>query len=226
MTIPPSPATWRPRSPASSRRRAPRAPRPTRRRASKFLAVGVRAARQPNCATAKASWPISGRRPAAAGRKTAARTSIAPATSNANSRASTTTCATRGLAGTSSRSSCRTRRATAPSIDQTGQSVLRGEDRLAAAQQELVAALARYSEDHPDVRRLRREIATLTSETGGSPDCRADQPDLPAAADPAECGRFGHPRADRSPLQHVERAGQGARHHLPVARSMKSSTPT
>ncbi len=37
-------------------------------------------------------------------------------------------------------------------IDQTGQQVLRGEDRLAVAQQELLAALARYSEDHPDVR--------------------------------------------------------------------------
>jgi len=55
-------------------------------------------------------------------------------------------------------------------IDQTGQQVLRGEDRLAVAQQELLAALARYSEDHPDVRRLRREIATLTAEssTGAS----------------------------------------------------------
>lgn len=50
-------------------------------------------------------------------------------------------------------------------IDQTGQQVLRGEDRLAVAQQELLAALARYSEDHPDVRRLRREIATLTAES-------------------------------------------------------------
>jgi polysaccharide biosynthesis transport protein len=52
-------------------------------------------------------------------------------------------------------------------LDQSGQLVIRGEDRLAAAQQELVAALARYSEDHPDVRRLRREIATLTAQTGG-----------------------------------------------------------
>ena len=50
-------------------------------------------------------------------------------------------------------------------LDQSGQLVIRGEDRLAAAQQELVAALARYSEDHPDVRRLRREIATLTAES-------------------------------------------------------------
>lgn len=54
-----------------------------------------------------------------------------------------------------------------PVLDATGQPVIRGEDRLAAAQQELVAALAKYSEDHPDVRRLRREIATLTSEVAG-----------------------------------------------------------
>ncbi len=49
-------------------------------------------------------------------------------------------------------------------LDETGQVVLRGADRLAAAQQELVAALAKYSEDHPDVRRLRREIASLTAD--------------------------------------------------------------
>lgn len=63
-----------------------------------------------------------------------------------------------------------------PTIDQSGQPVLRGEDRLAAAQQELVAALARYSEDHPDVRRLRREIATLTSETTASPNSGPTNP--------------------------------------------------
>jgi glycosyltransferase involved in cell wall biosynthesis len=41
-----------------------------------------------------------------------------------------------------------------PVLDQTGQVVLRGTDRLAAAQQELMAARSKYSEDHPDVRRL------------------------------------------------------------------------
>jgi polysaccharide chain length determinant protein (PEP-CTERM system associated) len=51
-----------------------------------------------------------------------------------------------------------------PVLNETGQLVLRGADRLAAAQQELVAALAKYSEDHPDVRRLRREIASLSAE--------------------------------------------------------------
>ncbi len=43
-----------------------------------------------------------------------------------------------------------------------GQTVLRGEDRLIAAQQELVALQARYSDDHPDIIRLKREIASLT----------------------------------------------------------------
>jgi polysaccharide chain length determinant protein (PEP-CTERM system associated) len=51
-----------------------------------------------------------------------------------------------------------------PVLDETGQVVLRGADRLAAAQQELVAARAKYSENHPDVRRLRREIAQLSAE--------------------------------------------------------------
>lgn len=43
-----------------------------------------------------------------------------------------------------------------------GQTVVRGEDRLIIAQQELVALQARYSDDHPDIIRLKREIASLT----------------------------------------------------------------
>jgi polysaccharide biosynthesis transport protein len=63
-----------------------------------------------------------------------------------------------------------------PVLDATGEPIVRGEDRLAAAQQELVAALARYSEDHPDVRRLRREIATLSA---GIPSGVATAPNNP-----------------------------------------------
>lgn len=50
-----------------------------------------------------------------------------------------------------------------------GETILRGEDRLIVAQQELVAAQARYSDNHPDVVRLKREIASLT---GGQTDYR------------------------------------------------------
>ena len=49
-----------------------------------------------------------------------------------------------------------------------GQPVMRGEDRLIVAQQELVALQARYSDNHPDIIRLKREIAALTG--GGQPD--------------------------------------------------------
>ena len=45
----------------------------------------------------------------------------------------------------------------------TGQPLVTGTDRLAAAQQELVALQAKYSPDHPDVVRLKREIATLSA---------------------------------------------------------------
>lgn len=55
----------------------------------------------------------------------------------------------------------------APTIDENGQVVVGGADRLAQAQQELMAALAKYSENHPDVRRLRREIATLSQDAKG-----------------------------------------------------------
>jgi len=48
-----------------------------------------------------------------------------------------------------------------------GQTVIRGEDRLIIAQQELIALQSRYSEDHPDIARLKREIASLS---GGSSD--------------------------------------------------------
>jgi polysaccharide chain length determinant protein (PEP-CTERM system associated) len=54
-----------------------------------------------------------------------------------------------------------------PVITESGQVVMGGADRLAAAQTELAAALAKYSESHPDVRRLRREIATLSTEIQG-----------------------------------------------------------
>jgi uncharacterized protein involved in exopolysaccharide biosynthesis len=46
-----------------------------------------------------------------------------------------------------------------------GQTVIRGEDRLIVAQQELVAMQSRYSEDHPDIVRLKREIASLSGGT-------------------------------------------------------------
>jgi uncharacterized protein involved in exopolysaccharide biosynthesis len=59
-----------------------------------------------------------------------------------------------------------------------GQPVVRGEDRLIAAQQELVAAQAKYSENHPDVLRLKREISALT---GGAVDYGAMTTQLQAA---------------------------------------------
>ncbi|MCG8371501.1 MAG: hypothetical protein MJA32_13450 [Proteobacteria bacterium] len=56
-----------------------------------------------------------------------------------------------------------------PVLDSTGDPVLGGIDRLAEAQQELIRLLGRYSEDHPEVISLRREIAALTgSGTGAS----------------------------------------------------------
>lgn len=63
-----------------------------------------------------------------------------------------------------------------PVLNETGQVVLRGTDRLAAAQQELVAALAKYSEDHPDVRRLRREIASLSAEVSAGSTAQPTNP--------------------------------------------------
>lgn len=44
-----------------------------------------------------------------------------------------------------------------------GQPVVRGSDRLAIAQQELLALQARYSDDHPDILRLKREISGLSA---------------------------------------------------------------
>jgi len=63
-----------------------------------------------------------------------------------------------------------------PTIDENGQVVVGAADRLAQAQQELVAALAKYSEDHPDVRRLRREIATLSQDAKGGTSKPATNP--------------------------------------------------
>jgi uncharacterized protein involved in exopolysaccharide biosynthesis len=55
-----------------------------------------------------------------------------------------------------------------PTIDANGQLIIGTADRLGQAQAELVAALAKYSEDHPDVRRQRREIATHSQEGAGT----------------------------------------------------------
>ena len=49
-----------------------------------------------------------------------------------------------------------------PILDESGQPMLSGSDRLAQAQQELVALRGRYSDDHPDIQRLRAEIASLS----------------------------------------------------------------
>jgi polysaccharide chain length determinant protein (PEP-CTERM system associated) len=63
-----------------------------------------------------------------------------------------------------------------PVLDETGQVVLRGADRLAAAQQELLAARAKYSDDHPDVKRLKREIAQLNAEVAGGTSTQPTNP--------------------------------------------------
>ena len=57
-----------------------------------------------------------------------------------------------------------------PVFTESGQPMVGGETRLATAQQELIAARAKYSENHPDVQRLKREIATLSSAPGTAND--------------------------------------------------------
>lgn len=54
----------------------------------------------------------------------------------------------------------------------TGLVVLEPEERLKAARTQLASAIGLYSEDHPDVKNLRREIKSLETETGD--DGRAD----------------------------------------------------
>ena len=53
-----------------------------------------------------------------------------------------------------------------PVLSESGEPVLGGADRLAMLQQELITARGRYSDSHPDVIRLRREIAALSDESG------------------------------------------------------------
>jgi uncharacterized protein involved in exopolysaccharide biosynthesis len=50
-----------------------------------------------------------------------------------------------------------------PVLDDSGEPVLGGVDRLGQAQQELIRLLGRYSENHPEVINLRREIAALSA---------------------------------------------------------------
>ena len=55
---------------------------------------------------------------------------------------------------------------TKPSAPIAGGTVLEPEDRLKALQVQLTTLIGTYSEDHPDVKRARREIALLKTETG------------------------------------------------------------
>ena len=50
-----------------------------------------------------------------------------------------------------------------PVLDESGEPILGGTDQLAEAQQELIRLRGRYSEDHPSIINLRREIASLSA---------------------------------------------------------------
>lgn len=52
----------------------------------------------------------------------------------------------------------------------TGERIYSAEDRLIALEAEYTAMASRYSEGHPDMVKMRREIAALKRETGGIPD--------------------------------------------------------
>jgi polysaccharide chain length determinant protein (PEP-CTERM system associated) len=61
------------------------------------------------------------------------------------------------------------------------------DDRLAKLQQELTAAEARYTEDHPDVVKLKKEIAALKAKSDAQPVSPAAHEDTkPSAAEPAQ----------------------------------------
>jgi polysaccharide biosynthesis transport protein len=53
-----------------------------------------------------------------------------------------------------------------PVLSSAGATLLEPEDRLRSLQTQLTTLTGTYSEDHPDVKRLRREIAVLKTETG------------------------------------------------------------
>ena len=55
---------------------------------------------------------------------------------------------------------------TTPIVGTAGNTLLEPEDRLRSLQAQLTTLTGTYSDDHPDVKRLKREIATLKAETG------------------------------------------------------------
>ena len=55
-----------------------------------------------------------------------------------------------------------------PPTSPGGESVLAPEERLRSLQAQYASSAARYGADHPDIRRLQREIAALKGEVGGS----------------------------------------------------------
>jgi uncharacterized protein involved in exopolysaccharide biosynthesis len=57
---------------------------------------------------------------------------------------------------------------TPPPTNPAGERVLTAEERLRALQAQYTSSAARYGADHPDIRRLQREIAALKGEVGAS----------------------------------------------------------
>ncbi len=57
---------------------------------------------------------------------------------------------------------------TPPPTNSAGERVLTAEERLRALEAQYTSSAARYGADHPDIRRLQREIAALKSEVGAS----------------------------------------------------------
>jgi uncharacterized protein involved in exopolysaccharide biosynthesis len=98
---------------------------------------------------------------------------------------------------------------TADAVTATGARVLNPRDQLKSARVQLVAMSSRYAPDHPDVRRLQREIARLeadASATGSASDAREEpsQPDNPAYIQIRAQREMT--ASERSPL--VERRGE------------------
>lgn len=61
-------------------------------------------------------------------------------------------------------------------LDENGQVVMASEDRLAQAQEQLMSALSKYNESHPDVKALRREIASLSPGASQNPNLKLINP--------------------------------------------------
>lgn len=96
---------------------------------------------------------------------------------------------------------------------QTGQRILGMEDQLKVLQTEYASLSARYSSEHPDVVKMRREIAALSSQSGGADASNELSKQLTAVETELATARQSY-SSEHPDVKRLERSAEGLRRQI------------